>query len=168
MNKQRIAASLLAISVGGVGAWKAQEGFTYDAIIPTKNDRPTLGYGATFWEDGSPVKMGESITRERAEALAEKHLNDCGGYIRRNLGDIPMSQSEFDSYSNFICQFGWHNFKNSSMRRYLMQGNYEQACISMLKYKYSGGFDCSIPGNKVCWGVWDRQKKRVDTCLNGD
>lgn len=35
----------------------------------------TIGYGSTFYEDGSPVRSGHTITKERAEALLLNTLN---------------------------------------------------------------------------------------------
>ncbi len=55
------------------------------------------------------------------------------------------------------------------MRRQLLVGNYRAACDALLQWKRAGGYDCStlVNGqpNKVCWGVWDRQRERHAKCL---
>ena len=51
------------------------------------------------------------------------------------------------------------------MRTHILAGEYRQACDALLLYKFSGGYDCSTPGNKRCWGVWDRQLKRHKKCV---
>lgn len=47
---------------------KKHEGLKLSAYLcPAKV--PTIGFGNTFYEDGSRVKMGDRITRDRAEKL---------------------------------------------------------------------------------------------------
>ena len=36
---------------------------------------------------------------------------------------------------------------------------------ALLAYRFSGGYDCSTPGNKRCAGVWTRQLERYETCM---
>lgn len=66
---------------------------------------------------------------------------------------------------DFVGQYGMGNWRPSSMRRDLLAGNYVQACHDLLKYKYAAGYDCSTPGNKRCWGVWQRQLERHAKCM---
>ena len=51
------------------------------------------------------------------------------------------------------------------MVRHTNAGRYREACNAYTLYKFSGGHDCSIPGNKVCAGVWKRNLSRRDRCL---
>jgi hypothetical protein len=32
-------------------------------------------------------------------------------------------------------------------------------------YKFSAGYDCSTPGNKICSDVWNRSKDRYAACM---
>jgi GH24 family phage-related lysozyme (muramidase) len=50
------------------------------------------------------------------------------------------------------------------MIKHINAGEYAKACDAYLLYKYSGGHDCSIPGNKICAGVWTRQLERQAQC----
>ena len=70
MSRQRLLVAALTLSLSGFAAWQASEGFTGNAVIPVSEDVPTIGHGSTRWEDGTPVKMGDTITRERAAILA--------------------------------------------------------------------------------------------------
>lgn len=49
---------------------------------------PTIGIGATSYEDGSPVRMGESIDRGRADELLRFHIDRA----RENLVNEPGYQ----------------------------------------------------------------------------
>jgi len=163
--RNRIAVSLLTMSLAGFGAWKASEGFTDVAVIPTKGDVPTIGHGSTRWEDGTPVKMGDTITRQRAEVLARTLNSKAEKQFAASLPGVKLHQEEFDLYMDFVGQYGMGNWRPSSIRRDLLAGNYVQACNDLLKYKFAAGYDCSTPGNKRCWGVWQRQLERHAKCI---
>jgi lysozyme len=165
MKRARIAIGSLALSMAAFVGLVSHEGYTTGAIIPTKNDRPTLGHGSTFWEDGRPVKMGETITPTRAIILASKHLTKEEAVFRASIPGVALHQAEYDIYMGWVYQYGTGAWVKSSMRRELLAGKHKASCDSLLLYKKSGGFDCSIPGNKICWGVWKRQLERHAACM---
>ncbi|NNC10146.1 lysozyme, partial [Corallococcus exiguus] len=47
----------LALSAAGLIAIVDREGYTDAAVVPTRNDRPTYGFGSTVREDGTPVRL---------------------------------------------------------------------------------------------------------------
>lgn len=167
--KGRIAVGLLTLSAAGFAAWQAHEGYTSTAVIPTKGDVPTIGHGSTYYEDGTRVKMGDTITRERAAELARNLNRQEEIKFAQSLPGVSLTQGEFDVYMDFVGQYGIGNWRKSSMRRNLLAGRYVEACNSLLRYRYAAGYDCSttINGkpNRRCWGVWTRQKERVAKCL---
>lgn len=165
MLKQRIAVAALTMSAAGFATWQASEGFTDRAVIPTKGDVPTIGHGSTKYEDGRPVRMGDKITRDRAEVLARNLMTQDEKRFAASLPGVKLHQAEFDVYMDFVGQFGIGNWRGSSMRKRLMAGEYSGACNALLLYKYSAGYDCSTPGNKRCGGVWTRQIERNHKCL---
>lgn len=166
MKNPRILVAALTLSAAGFIGLVSHESYTESAVIPTKNDRPTVGYGSTFWEDGRPVKMGEKITPVRALIVAQAHIGKEETSFRKSLPGVKLYPTEYDIYMDWVYQYGTGAWNGSSMRTNLINGNYVAACASMLKYKYSGGYDCSIPGNKVCRGVWIRQQERVNKCMS--
>ena len=163
--RQRVAVGLLTMSLAGFGAWQAHEGLTTNAIIPTKGDVPTIGHGSTRYEDGTPVRMGDTITPQRAEVLARNLNNQAEKQFAASLPGVKLHQDEFDLYMDFVGQYGIGTWRAGSPRRDLLAGNYAQACHDLLKYRYAAGFDCSTPGNKRCWGVWARQLERHAKCM---
>ncbi|MNJ22232.1 Phage lysozyme [compost metagenome] len=163
--RNRVAVGLLTMSLAGFGAWKVNEGYTDAAVIPTKGDVPTIGHGSTRWEDGTRVRMGDTITPQRAEVLARNLLHQDEKTFAASLPGVKLHQAEFDLYMDFVGQYGIGNWRASSMRRDLLAGNYVQACHDLLKYRYAAGYDCSTPGNKRCWGVWQRQLERHAKCM---
>lgn len=165
--KQRIAVGFLTVSTAGFGAWVANEGFSSKPIIPTKGDVPTIGHGSTRYENGTRVKMTDPpISRQRAEQLARNLMSKDEAMFRQSLKGVDLYPEEYDLYMDFVGQYGIGNWRSSSMRRELLNRNYLQACHALLRWKYAAGFDCSTPGNKRCWGVWQRQLKRHAQCLS--
>lgn len=165
INRQRVTVSLLTVSLAGVIGWQASEGFAPKPMIPTQGDVPTIGYGSTRYEDGTPVKLSDPpITRERALRLAKNLMQNDERALAQSLPGVALYQEEFDVYLDFVGQFGIGNWRKSSMRRHLLSGRYVQACDALLKWRYSAGFDCSTPGNRRCAGVWARQQARHAKC----
>lgn len=161
----RLVVASLSLSAAALVGIVAHEGYTDKAVIPTVNDRPTVGFGSTFHENGQAVKMGETTTPVRALIKAQAHISKEEERFRASLPGVKLHQAEYDLYMDWVYQFGAGNWNKSSMRRHLLAGNYRAACDSLLLYKFSGGYDCSTPGNKRCAGVWTRQLERHAACL---
>lgn len=168
-NRARIAVAVLTISAAGFSAWQAAEGFAPVAMIPTRGDVPTLGHGSTRYEDGSRVKMGDTITRERAAILARNLMTIDQRRLAASLPGVKLYPEEQDVYLDFSGQYGMGNWRGSSIRRNLLAGDYVGACKALLRYKFAAGYDCStlVNGrpNKVCYGVWTRQLERHKKCM---
>ena len=164
-TRQRVVVGLLTMSLAGIGVWKTNEGFTDHAVIPTKGDVPTIGHGSTRYEDGTPVRMGDTITRQRADVLARNLISQDEKLFAASLPGVKLNQAEFDLYMDFIGQYGIGTWRKGSPRKSLIAGNYVQACHDLLKYRFAAGFDCSTPGNKRCPGVWTRQLQRHAKCM---
>lgn len=146
-----------------------QEGFTPKPIIPTKNDVPTIAFGTTVYPDGTKVKMTDpAVTREQGMVFLRKHMDKEAQRFNKTILNVPIYQHEYDAYTDFVYQFGIGNWSSSSMLKNLKMGKYKAACDALLKYKFSGGFDCSTPGNKRCAGVWTRQLERHSKCLGAN
>lgn len=160
--------SALTLSAAGLVSIFQDELFVDKAMIPTKNDRPTVGFGSTFREDGSPVQMGDTIGPVQAISRSLAHINKDEARLKRCVTGA-MYQAEYDILVDFSYQYGVRRTCESAMVLNTNAGNYEAACNSYTLYKRSGGYDCStlINGkpNKRCWGVWTRNLERKNRCL---
>lgn len=169
MSKARIAVAVLSLSAAALIGIATQESYTDTAVIPTKGDRPTYGFGSTQKEDGSPVRMGDRTDPVRALHTVQVHVSKEENRFRDSLPGVKLTQGEYDVYMDFVYQYGSGNWASSSMRRNLLAGNYRAACDALLQWKRAGGYDCStlVNGkpNKRCWGVWERQLKRHAQCM---
>jgi GH24 family phage-related lysozyme (muramidase) len=164
MNSRSLVAAL-SLSAAAFIALVVNEGFTERAIVPTQGDRPTVGFGSTFHEDGRPVKITDTVTPQRALIKAHAHISRDEAMFRQSLPGVMLHQAEYDVYMDFVYQYGPATWEKSSMRRNLLAGDYRKACDALLLYRRSAGFDCSTPGNKRCPGVWTRQLERHAKCM---
>lgn len=170
MSRQRIAVWALSLSLGAFGTWRAHEGYTEHAVVPVQGDRPTIGHGSTFYEDGQPVRLGDTITPRRAEQLARNLLTVDEQRLAKSLPGVELLQGEFDLYMQHVGHHGIGNwYKPKSPRTWLLQGDYAGACMAILNWRYVAGYDCStmVNGqrNRRCWGVWLRVKERSQQCM---
>ena len=157
--------AVLTLSAAGLIGLVVKESYTGTAVIPTQGDRHTVGFGSTFHEDGRPVKMGDTTTPVRALIKAHTHISREEKAFRASLPGVKLHQGEYDLYMDWVYQYGSGAWQPSTMRRELLAGNYVAACNGLLRYKFSGGYDCSTPGNKRCAGVWTRQLERHAQCM---
>jgi len=162
MNRYAIGG--LSLSAAAFVALLATEYYTSNAVIPTKNDRPTVGFGSTFRDDGSPVKLGDTITPTQAVIRSYNHILKSESALKRCV-TTPVNQVEFDLLTDFTYQYGVSATCKSSIVKNINNHKYREACEAYTLYKFSGGYDCSIPNNKVCAGVWKRNLERRDKCI---
>ncbi len=165
MSRARLAVAALTLSASAFIGLVVSEGYTDAAVIPTKNDRPTVGFGSTFHADGTPVRLDDTTTPVRALITARAHIGREEAIFRRSLPGAYLHQAEYDIYLDWTYQYGTGAWAKSSMRRLVLADQYRAACDALLRYKFSGGYDCSTPSNKICRGVWDRQLARHAQCI---
>ncbi|QLG46064.1 lysozyme [Costertonia aggregata] len=100
----------------GIQHIKDWEQLRLKAYKPLPNDRWTIGYGNTFYEDGTPVRENDVITVEEAEKLLRiilaKFENSVNRYVTSNI-----NQSQFDALVSFAYNVGSHNLKRSTLLR---------------------------------------------------
>lgn len=167
-NTARVAVAALSLSAAGFVAILNHEGYTDQAVIPTKGDMPTYGFGSTTREDGAPVRMGDRTTPVKAVNRTLAYLQNAEAEMKRTLDGVELTQGEYDLYLNWRYQYGATRWRQSTMLRELRDGNYRGACEALLLYKFSQKRDCSMPENwgpRGCKGVWDRSVENHAKCI---
>jgi lysozyme len=74
----------------------------------------TIGYGNTFYEDGTKVKDGDVITQERAESLAKFIIDQFAVTIAPFILQ-PLNNNQFSACVSLAYNIGTGNFKKSSV-----------------------------------------------------
>ncbi len=166
MSKARLAISGLALSAAAFVGILTREGYTATAIIPTKGDVPTVGFGTT-----GGVRMGDTTTPVKAAQRALVDVAKFEGAVKRCV-TAPLSQAEYDVYTDLAYNIGPTNFCTNrktggpgAIPARLNALQYRAACDAILLYKFAGGHDCSAPGNRICAGVWKDRLRLHAQCL---
>jgi lysozyme len=149
-SKVRVAAASLTVSIAALAGIAAHEGYVGHAYKDPVGVW-TIGYGET-----RGVVAGQTTTRERAlvqlSESASAHAKGMVACIK-----VPISQGEFDAYTDFTYNIGIAGFCRSSVATKLNAADYEGACAELLKFVYAKG--------KVLPGLVTRRKKEYETCL---
>lgn len=66
---------------------------------------PTIGYGSTYYEDGSKVKLGDKITKERAEKLLTNVLPNYADTVDKYI-KVGLLQHQYDALVSFCFNCG--------------------------------------------------------------
>lgn len=109
----------------------------------------TIGYGNTTWEDGTPVKKGDTITKEKAEALLNNYLIKN---VRPKIADLKLTAYQNEALESLIYNIGWTAFARSK-------------CYKAIKAKDWGtafnNWDWISGGGKVLKGLIKRRAEEI-------
>ena len=74
----------------------------------------TIGFGNTFYEDGTKVKEGDAITQERADELFDIIISD---FVRMTdaLVKSDVTENNFSALVSFTFNVGTGNLKKSTL-----------------------------------------------------
>ena len=165
MNHPRTFIGALALSAAGLIALVAHEGYTDKAVVPVPGDRPTVGFGSTFNPDGSPVKMGDTVTPQKALRMTLAHIGKDELQLRRCVTGM-LNQAEYDILVDFAYWRGSGGACRSEVVKAINRGDYVASCNAYLNLdsRRATGKDCSLPGSG-CRGVWVRAQERHKKCM---
>ena len=127
----------MKVSSKGLELIKEFEGFSSVAYLCSAK-KATIGYGNTFWEDGTPVKMGDQISKERAETLLKHVVDNFSVAVEVDI-KIEVTQNQFDALVSLAYNIGLGAFKNSTLLRQLNRGNFVGASQEFLRWDKSNG-----------------------------
>ena len=93
---------------------------------------PTIGYGSTYYEDGTRVKMSDpAISKKRAEILFTYVLSETIINIKRYL-KVKLTSNQFSAIVSLVYNIGIGNFSTSTLLRLLNKGNFSGAADQFL------------------------------------
>jgi lysozyme len=116
---------------------------------------PTIGYGATFYQDGTKVKLGQTITRDQANQLLKDHLKEFEGSVIGLLNKTKVNQNQFDALVSFTFNLGAGNLAKSQLLRFVKANpNDPKIAAEFAKWNRAGG--------EVSRGLVRRRKKEAE------
>jgi lysozyme len=78
--------------------------------------KDTIGYGNTFYENGTPVKPGDKITQERANELFEIIAKEFADKVAP-LVKSAVTPNQFAALTSFAYNAGIGNLRSSTLLR---------------------------------------------------
>ena len=127
----------MKVSSKGLELIKEFEGFSSVAYLCSAK-KATIGYGNTFWEDGIPIKIGEQISKDRAETLLKHVVDNFSVAVEVDI-KIEVTQNQFDAMVSLAYNIGLGAFKNSTLLRQLNRGKFVGASQEFLRWDKSNG-----------------------------
>lgn len=109
------------------------------AYMPTPKDRPTIGWGNTFYPDGRPVQMGDVITQAQADEIFAIWLQRFSEKVDRLLGAAPTTPAQFGAMVCLAYNIGIEGFARSSVLRFHLAGDYENAALAFRRWNKQKG-----------------------------
>ena len=115
---------------------------------------PTIGYGATYYHDGTKVKLGQTITRDQANQLLKDNLKEFEGSVIGLLNATKVNQNQFDALVSFCFNLGAANLAKSQLLRFIKANpNDPKIAAEFAKWNRAGG--------EVSTGLVRRRKKEA-------
>ena len=148
----------MKISNNGINLIKHFEGLSLKPYLDVVNI-PTIGWGNTFYEDGTKVTLKDKpITEERALKLLEVVANrDFADKIFPSI-KVKVTQSQFDAMVSLAYNIGAGAFLKSTLLKKVNAGDFAGAGEEFLRWNKAGG--------KVVLGLTRRRKKEKQLFLS--
>jgi GH24 family phage-related lysozyme (muramidase) len=128
------------------------EGFSEKAYPSGDNGKYTVGYGTQFYPDGSPVKLGQWCTKEKALEYLYQEVKA----IRSSLDDLNLSldHSMEQALISFIHSVGWTPFLYSNIIDAIERDDLGEAAEEIKSWIFD-------ENHEVIGGLLDRRREEV-------
>lgn len=101
--------------------------------------RWTIGYGNTFFEDGTPVVAGNAITQQKAEQLFELISNEFSAKVAK-LVTSKVNENQFGALTSFAYNCGIANLQKSTLLKKVNANPNDPSIRSeFMKWNKAGG-----------------------------
>lgn len=116
----------------------------------------TIGYGTTFYPDGTPVKAGDIITQTYADVLLNDYIDR---HIRPLFTKFPYTLTELQqcAVASLVYNIGESAFLRSKLYKAICDKDYSEICRQWDWYKADG---------KVLKGLVKRRVEELFTFVN--
>ncbi len=143
----------MKLNKAGADLIKSFEGLKLTAYKCSAN-KETIGYGNTFYEDGTPVKLGDKITKERADSLFELISDDFAKKVVP-LVKSKLNENQFGAIVSFAYNAGIGNLQSSTLLKKVNNNPSDPDIRAQFdKWNRAGG--------KVLAGLTRRRKAEAD------
>lgn len=139
----------MKVNNAGIQLIKSFEGCLLNAYLDSVKVA-TIGFGATYYENGSKVKIGDKITQQRANELLAWHINEFAENVEKVITS-ELNDNQFSALVSFAFNLGVANLKKSTLlKKVNVNPNDISIGTEFLKWNKAGG--------KVLGGLTRRRK----------
>jgi len=140
----------MKLSQKGIDLIKEFEGFrSYPYLCPA--GVPTIGYGATYYPDGTKVSISDDdISNEYAELILKHQVDSIYSEAVNRYVNVTLTQNQFDALVSFTYNVGIGAFQKSTLLKHVNNENHEKAKNEFKKWVRANG--------KVLKGLKRRRK----------
>ena len=100
----------------------------------------TIGYGNTFYEDGSKVQAGQNISKTRAVQLFNNIVEKSFAEPVRKLLKVELNDNQFSALVSFAYNVGMANIgKSTLLKKVNINPNDPTIASEFMKWNKAGG-----------------------------
>ena len=119
---------------------KESEGLRLNAYLDPVGV-PTIGWGTTVYPDGHKVQLGDTITKDQAEAYLQHDIDKARTAVEKTI-DQPLKQNELDALTSFEYNTG--GIQDSTLATKLNKGDKAGAASEFDRWVHGDG--AVLPG----------------------
>jgi lysozyme len=137
----------------GIAIIRKYEGLRLQAYI-CPSGLATIGFGATFYENGSRVQLGDKITRDRADQLLFFQVKLFADEVQR-IVKVKLDENQLGALVSFCFNVGGAAFGKSTLAR-KVNANPSDSTIRNEFMRWTRG------GGKVLPGLVKRREEEAN------
>ena len=98
----------------------------------------TIGYGTTFYPDGTRVQENDTCTIEQAEAWLQEHVDQFASIVDHQV-QVTINDNQRAALTSFVYNVGSNAFQRSTLLDMLNNGDYEGASHQFPRWSMANG-----------------------------
>lgn len=153
--------SNLKCNSAGKAIMKSSEGWRSEAYYATPEEQKrgllSIGFGFTYYADGSKIKLGDKMERSDGEKLFDEHIVPAFEDKVRNLVTAEINENQFSALVSLCYNIGSGNLKTSTLLRLVNSGDFESAADEFPKWNKQN--------KRVLRGLTERRAKERELFL---
>ena len=138
------------LAMGFISQWEGKSNKAYLDLVNV----PTICYGET-----KDVRLGDVKSDSECTFLLHKEIRRLSDVLVSTT-PVIMTNNQRAAIISWMYNVGEGNFRKSTLRRKLMDGDNIGACRELLKWVYAGG--------KRVRGLENRRRAEYDLCISDD
>jgi lysozyme len=146
----------------GKAIMKSSEGWRSEAYYATPKEKArgllSLGFGFTYYADGSKIQSGDTMTRAEGDKLFDEHIVPAFERKVESLVTSEINENQFSALVSLCYNIGSGNLKSSTLLLLVNSGDFEAAADEFPKWNKQN--------KRVLRGLSERRAKERELFLS--